>query len=220
MAKKLISIPKSLGGEKKTPVPSKLTVGNEFHDDGLGGLHVGGVAIEDIDPLMRGRLVFQQTDEGIDEFNRGKVAGAARVLNDESSNAIRRKRDIGLEDPDACLELDPCKELVERYIQPGMHPRFLSKKRLNKEGGHTRGFEIVKDEKGHEITFGSGVLAQMPEELATKRREARRGRGNVAMREIYADAIERGAGLITRGHTPEEMGMLPDRDTDRNRYSQ
>lgn len=159
----------------------------DFPPNPVLDLHVGGVLIRDLPIEMQGRILYQQTDEGIAERNEGKVESAARVTKDPFTKQMEHRkdsvRDLGMDLADAP---NPMKEAMERYIEPGMRGRFLSPKVIDRRG--MRGWEPVLDEKGQQIKVRDTILAQMPEQRAIARNKAVREHGNKllgAVREQY-----------------------------------
>jgi hypothetical protein len=191
---------------KNPPVQGAVTVGVAEFRDGLEGTHVGGTAIEDIDPAMRQRLFFQQTDEGVEEANAGKVESSARVTKDPLAKALEQKRDFGMHGNEPWLAPDPMRALAEGNVPAGMRPRFLSETRLNKEGNFSRGFEVVL-RNGEPVKLGTLVLAIMPEELAEKRNRHYQDKANAALAEVNSTTKQKGDGLI---RTARELGLASD----------
>ncbi len=153
--------------------------------------HVGGVLIRDLPVEVQGRILYQQTDEGIEEFNRGKVEGAARVTRDEYTGACLERRDAireqGMEPWEAP---NPLKEVADAHVEPGMKAKFLSPKRIDEAG--TRGFEIVRHENGEPVKVRNMVLGQMPASKAEQRNKHYRDQANAAIAEIKRQYAEEG----------------------------
>jgi hypothetical protein len=59
------------------------------------------------------------------------------------------------------------RELADRHVGPGMSPKFLSPSKCTREG--TRGFEVVRDERGEPVKLGNMILGQMPVEMKEQR---------------------------------------------------
>jgi hypothetical protein len=146
-------------------------------------LHVGGVQISDLPLEMQGRILYQQTDEGIAEANAPKQERCARVTQDEFSKALLHRKDavkdLGMELADAP---NPMKEAMDEHIVAGMTGRFLSPKVVDRRG--MRGWEKVLDKDGKEIKVRDQFLTQMPAERATARNTAVREHGNRMLGQI------------------------------------
>ncbi len=76
--------------------------------------------------------------------------------------------------------------LAAKYVGPGMQARFLGGRRLDTNG--TRGYQIVRDEKGDEVRFGNEVLAEIPKEVYDARRKNAQKQGE-AQREGLTEKI-------------------------------
>ena len=197
---KTISIPR---GEKNTPVETKRTVGTtEPHP--LSGCHVGGVLVEALPAHRLVGLFWKQTDEGMAAANAGKTPIKVRVVAGELEHAIERKRDFMLQESEPWLAPDPMRALADEHVVRGMHPRFLSQARLNKEGNYTRGYEVVRGENGDPIKLGTLVLSQMPQDMADKKNAHYEGKGNQAMKEILDSAKEKSDGML---RTARQLGI-------------
>jgi len=169
-------------------------------DPRLKHCHVGGMPVENLPDDVKVRLFYRQTDEGIAEANEGKADSAARVSQDQLGKQIQERRDflennIPMEPWEAP---DPLKAVADAHAKPGMRPKFLSERRLNKEGNFTRGFEVCMDASGDPVKMGTLVLAHMPEEMAERRNETYRRKSDAHLAEVYQNA--QGAGV-----RPEEQ---------------
>lgn len=159
-----------------------------FADPAVLDCHVGGIAVRDLPMDAQVRLLYQQTDEGIAERNAGREEIHVRVTSDPLSKSIQHRRDdlsAGMQPWEAH---DPLKELADRYTPEGHSPKFLSDSKCAKDG--TRGFEVIKDEKGDPIKLGTLRLASMPIEKRDQRnafyREKSRNAVNVITEEYQA----------------------------------
>jgi hypothetical protein len=129
--------------------------------------HVGGVMVRDLPVEMQGRILWQQTDEGIAERNEGKSDLHVSVGAEGFDKALQERR-ANLKDGYEPFEArDPLKEAADKYVGKAMRPKFLSQRRV-KENGGTGDYEVVKD-GGDPVMVKGMVLAQVPEELARKR---------------------------------------------------
>lgn len=163
----------------------------DFPPNPILELHVGGVLVRDLPLEMQGRILYQQTDEGIAERNEGKVESAARVTQDPFSKKLEHRRDavkdLGMDLADAP---NPMKEAMDRYIQPGMRGRFLSPSVIDRRG--MRGWEPVLDEKGQQVKVRNTILAQMPEHRAVARNKAVREHGNKLLGQVREQYMAEG----------------------------
>lgn len=165
--------------DSKPPVAPEGT----FPERSILDCHVGGVPVRNLPLEVQGRILYQQTDEGIEEANRDKVPGAARVTKDEFSKSCQHRKDAIVEQGMQPWEApDPLREVAQRYVRPGFRPRFLAPAAIDQRG--MRGFEPVLDENGRQVKVRNLILAQMPEETARQRNEFYRNKANAAVKEI------------------------------------
>lgn len=155
-------------------------------------LHVAGVLVSDLPLEMQGRLLYQQTDEGIAEYNEGKVDVAARVTQDSFTKTMAHRKDAvkdqGMDIADAP---NPMKEMADQHVPKGMRARFLSPSVVNRRG--MRGFEAVRDPKtGDPVKVRDMVLAQMPEEKADRRNKQVREHGNKLLGQVRDQYLAEG----------------------------
>ena len=165
-------------------------------------------------------LHYRMTDEGFEEYNRGKEPRQlAREVSGPVDKAIRHRRDDRLTDMQPWEASDPMRELVEQHIEPGMRPKFLSEAVIKKHGGTTRGFEVVKDEHGDPVRLGTLILGQMPEEKAEARNHFFRQKDAAAVQQIYeggnSDLLKReerisgrSSGSAVEEDSPEPSGVF------------
>jgi len=111
---------------------------------------------------LRGSIPFRLTDQGFEEFNRGKVEARASVTSDPLDKIIRQR-----EDATEPWEMpDPMKELAAEHVPAGYRPRFLSPRMIEVYG--MRGHEAVIDKQGDPVRVGRMILGQMPEDRAQR----------------------------------------------------
>ena len=124
--------------DSKPPVAPEGT----FPEQSILDCHVGGVPVRNLPLEVQGRILYQQTDEGIEEANRDKEPGAVRVTKDEFSKACENRKDAitgqGMQPWEAP---DPLREVAQRYVRPGFRPRFLAPAAIDQRG--MRGVEPV-----------------------------------------------------------------------------
>lgn len=154
-------------------------------------LHVGGVLVSELPLEMQGRILYQQTDEGIAEWNAGKQEAAARVTKDSFTKTMEHRkdavRDMGMDINDAP---NPMKELMDKHVPKGMRGRFLSPRVIDRRG--MRGWEPVTDESGAQVKVRDTILAQMPEEQAKERGRKVREYGNKLLGQVKQQYLEEG----------------------------
>jgi hypothetical protein len=154
-------------------------------------LHVGGVLISDLPIEAQGRILYQQTDEGIAEANAPKQEACARVIQDQFSKTLEHRRDavkdLGMELADAP---NPMKEAMDSHIVKGMTGRFLSPKVVDRRG--MRGWEKVLDKDGKEIKVREQFLTQMPADRAAARNKAVREHGNRMLGQVKDQYLAEG----------------------------
>lgn len=165
--------------DSKPPVAPEGT----FAEKSILDCHVGGVLVRDLPVEVQGRILYQQTDEGIAEANEGKVAGAARVTEDGFTKTCQHRKDAivnqGMQPWEAP---DPLREVADKHVRPGFKGRFLSPSTIDQRG--MRGFEPVRDKDGNPVKVRNLILGEMPEEKARQRNEFYRDKGNNAVKEV------------------------------------
>ena len=172
----------------------------------LRGLHVGGVQIEQLPEEMVARLSYAHTDEAIEQRNAGKADTAVHVRGAAGDRApvtgadfdrhLEERRDFREDGSELWEAPDLMKELAEKYVAPGMAPKFLSPMQIDKRG--LRGYEIVKDSTGQPVKVGRMMLGQMPEAKARARKEHFRKKGSERLAAIEQENTERQRELVGR----------------------
>jgi hypothetical protein len=194
-------------GVDDSPLPDSKNFGDPESTrgllTGLEGLHVNGEPIEEWaehmpEEIVR-RMSYPLTDEGQDEqariaSDRSMRGNLGRPMTDAEDRKLKQyqaDRRGGMEPWEAS---HPLNDVAARHVGPGMRPKFLSDKRVTKEGGHTRGFEVVKH-NGDPVRVGGLVLAQMPEEMAQRRNTHFAAKSKDLVKQVYDrasnDRIER-----------------------------
>jgi hypothetical protein len=159
-----------------------------------------------LDPMVLSALDYYATDEGVAEKNarpmvrepsgievnpdrqdrrwvaessQGPGHWETRIRStDEFGKALDQKRDDVIErGMPSWMARDPLKETADKYAKPGMKPKFLSKRRIQENGG-TGDYVVVKDEKGDPVSVRGMILGHMPTEMADARNKHYRDRGN------------------------------------------
>lgn len=97
---------------------------------------------------------------------------------------------------------DPMREQVEKHIQPGMRPRYLSPRQVDKRG--MRGWETVHDKNGNKIQIGDQFLAQMPEQKALQRQEHHRRKTASDLASVHENQQENIEKLV---RAADKMGL-------------
>lgn len=133
----------------------------------LEDLHIDGKRIGDhFTPEQIVMLRYEFTDEGIAERNEGRAEAAARVVSGEFDKALEHRGDMLEAGMEPWQAPDPLRELADVHVPPGMKPKFLSKRVMDKVG--KRGYEIVKV-NGEPVSCGNMILGMMPEYKARQR---------------------------------------------------
>lgn len=187
MAKKQIS--EGLAGIPDSPIFQRSEP--DYPANPILDLHVGGVLVSELPIEMQGRILYQQTDEGIAEYNQGKSESCARVTKDGFTKQLEHRKDavkdLGMDLADAP---NPMKEAMDRHIAPGMRGRFLSPKVIDRRG--MRGWEPVLDANGEQVKVRDTILAQMPEARAIARNAAVRAHGNKLLGQVREQYMSEG----------------------------
>ena len=160
----------------------------EQMENPLVDLHVGGVRIGDLPIEAQNRIVYQQTDEAMEERNARPNAvepsGISLGADPYSKQCEQRKDDIidrGMEPWEAA---NPMKDLADAHVRPGFRPKFLSPNRVDKDG--TRGYEVVRHPNGEPVKLRNMLLGQMPEERVKARNK------------FYSDKAKDAVGAVKR----------------------
>lgn len=153
-------------------------------------LHVGGIPVRDLPLENQGRILYQQTDEGIAEANAGKEPRRVEILSDELSKSLEHRRDAVKDGMNLGEAPNQMREAIEKYIKPGMRGRFLSPKVVDRRG--MRGWETVLDEQGKEIKVGDCFLGQMSAEAAKTRNKQVREYGNRLLGQVAENYMKEG----------------------------
>lgn len=132
-------------------------------------LHVGGTPVRDLPLEAQGRLLYRQTDEGIAEANEGKSPHRIETVRDELTGKCLERRDAIVEGMEPWEAPNPMAELAAAHVRPGFKGKFLSPQKIQKEG--TRGYQVVKDERGDPVKLRDMPLGEMPAERVQKRNE-------------------------------------------------
>jgi hypothetical protein len=173
----------------------------------LSECHVDGVLMRDLPEGVQQRILFQQTDEGIEWWeknahkleNRSVGASTSRRVRHTATdvdNEMREREDFLMDQPEGenaepWMAPDARLSLVEEHVPAGMRAKFVDPKRLSKTGRDARGFEVVKDERGDAVTHGSSVLTMMPEKMARRRNEHYRRQSTDLVDQVYDRANEK-----------------------------
>jgi len=149
--------------------------------------HVNGIRIGDLpeeqQAMVLAILPYERTDEGIAEAQAGKSQVRVSVTDDELSKSFRRRAEFRATELEPWEAPDPMKELAEAYVRPGFKAKFLSPSVCDVAG--TRGYEIVRNEKGDPVRLGRLMLAEMPEEKAERRNRHYQEMANSRLQEVY-----------------------------------
>jgi len=142
---------------------------------------VGG---KPIDPAFEHAIPHRYTDAGVAEHanrpNVDKTGPRVQVIADEFDKKIQQRMDA----MEPWQAPDPMQELADAHVEPGFRARFLSDRVVQRSG--TRGWEVVKNEKGDPVRLANMVLAKMPEQKAEQRNAYYREQA----REQARDAVE------------------------------
>jgi hypothetical protein len=155
-----------------------------FGENPILSLHVGGVLVSDMPVESQGRILYQQTDEGIEKFNEGKEPRRVEMGADGFAKALEQRRDdVKERDFDSYEARDPLREVADAYAVPGMRAKFMSPKGVKDRGG-TGDHVVVKDAKGDPVSVRGMILGHMPEARAVARGKHYRDRGNRMLEQI------------------------------------
>lgn len=157
--------------------------------DRLLKCHIKGVLVSDLDldPAVLSALDYYATDEGIAERENAPNARPSSGITlgaDPFAKTLEEKRDdVKVKGMDLGEARDPLREVADRHAKPGMHPKYLSPRRVTENGG-TGDYEVVKKENGDPVKVKGMVLAHIPEDLAKKRQRQNQERGNQLLKQI------------------------------------
>jgi hypothetical protein len=151
--------------------------------------HINGVRIRELnlEPQVLAALDYWGTDEGIAERNARpnvRPPSGVELGRDGFDKALEQRRDdVKGRDMEMYEARDPLKEVADRYVKPGMKPKFLSPARI-KDAGGVGDYQVVKDENGDPVRVKGMVLGEMPVKRAEARNRHFRERGNQMLRQI------------------------------------
>lgn len=157
--------------------------------DRLLKCHIKGVPISQLDlgPEVLSALDYYATDEGIAEKENAPNARPSSGITlgkDPFAKSLDEKRnDVKNRGIDLAKARDPLKEVADKYAEPGMHPKFMSARRVQENGG-TGDYEVVKDENGDPVKVKGMILGHAPEELVEARQKQQVGRSTELIKQI------------------------------------
>lgn len=162
-----------------------------FEESPILNMHVGGVLVRDMPISAQGRILHQQTDEGIAAANEGKSDIRVSV-GDPLKKQLARKKDevlnVGMETWEAS---DPMKEVIAQHGRPGFRNRFLSDATVKNKG--LRGWQpVIVD--GEPVKLGGMTLGEMPEGKARARNAHYSELGNQRLKQVTEKYMETGRG--------------------------
>lgn len=154
----------------------------------LRGLHIGGRPIEEVIPPENVHLIsFDHTDEGIAARNAGRSEHRVSVTADTFDRQLER-----MAEREPWEGGDVVGEMKQLYVREGFRARFLSPRVIDRSG--TRGWQIIR-QNGDPVKLGPLILAEMPEEKATKRNEYFRSQGEAEFQKVTEEFVEQGRRL-------------------------
>lgn len=143
----------------------------------LPELTVNGEAIPD---HFKHAIPYKATDQGkAEHINDPKPM--VEFVSDPLDKTIQARHDALAGGTPTWAAPNPMGDLAKQHVGPGMSPKFLSPRKCATEG--TRGYEMVKDEKGAVVVLGTLMLGQMPTEKVAQRNEHYREIGRKAQAE-------------------------------------
>ena len=153
--------------------------------------HINGVAVSELglDGSVLSALDYWGTDEGMAERNQRPMVrekSGVTLGKDPFAKSLDQKRDdVKNRGMNVTIARDPLREVADKYVPPGsgMHPKFLSQKRVQENGG-TGDYEIVKDSNGDPVKVKGMILGQAPEEVVEARRRQQLAVGNERLKQI------------------------------------
>lgn len=129
-----------------------------------------------IPPELLHLVTFRHTDQGIEEFNRGKEVPRVTVTSEPFDKIVNAPEGIEpWETP------NPLKDAAAPYARDGFRQRWLSPMRVEQAG--MRKWKPVRDERGDLVRMRKMFLAEMPEEMAERRQQACRDEAKAQYRE-------------------------------------
>jgi hypothetical protein len=177
--------------EAGIPASPVLRNAREAPPNPILNLHVGGQLISELPLEMQGRILYQQTDEGIAENNIGKEPRRVEIVSDRFTKELDHRRDavkdFGMDLGEAPNSF---REAMDKHIRPGMKGRFLSPRVVDRRG--MRGWETVLDENGQQVKVGSMFLGQMSAEAAKTRNRQVREHGRRLLGQVTEQYVKEG----------------------------
>src|SRR5215471_6989373 len=139
------------------------------------------------DPIMQRALA-----NGIERFGLESVVNAflERIM-----KIPQRTIYVETDGEDPLLLSRPLEEAVERYGSPGMAPKFLSERCIDRFG--LRGYQIVLKENGDPVKVGTLIMGEIPIHVAERRQRHYAQMSDEQLRQIeggFNDVAERAIG--------------------------
>ena len=131
----------------------------------LRGKHLNGKPVEEIPEVWR-VLTPDRTDEGLVERN--SAASTVTVTDTAFDKALEQRSAQQQAGVEPWMVNDPIGTGVRQHVPAGFRGKLLDANRVNKEGPHGRGWEVVVKD-GQPVKVGGDFVGIMPEASAKKR---------------------------------------------------
>lgn len=175
-----------------------------IRNERFAGTHVNGEPFEEWAKHMPtevvDRMMYSMTDEGLAQYEKTererdmRLPSGAMADNPTDKGLLQRRDFLQREDVNPGAAPDPRATLANKYVEPGMRPKFIDPKNVH-AGMDPRGWEVVKDDKGQPVMHGKSVLAQMPDRQAAAMQRQKQQRSE----ELVSSMSAAGAPNTTRG---------------------
>lgn len=173
-------------------------------EDRMLACHINGVLISqlNLDPQILSALDYFATDEGIAEkmaSPNARASSGIEVGKGDFEKALDQRRDdVKKKDIPLWEARDPLKEVADKYAQPGMSPKYLSRVRVKEEGG-TGMYQPVKGANGDPVMVKGMILAHAPTEAVEARKRHYQARSNELLKQVVDQhKNENGKDLVDR----------------------
>ncbi len=135
-------------------------------------------------------LSYRHTDEGVEEMNKGRSNHRIEVGRGPEDKAVDQYRDDRKERrmPKGQAR-NPMRALLDRHVQPGERPKFLSSSRTGTDD--LDGYTPVLNEQGKPVKYKTMTLGVIPEAEAQARESADRAKDRNRIKQTEQQTEER-----------------------------
>lgn len=162
-----------------------------FPENPVLDCHVGGVPVRDLPLEMQGRILYQQTDEGILEYNSTRSDSGVSVSRDSVDKTLDERRSDLRERKDPRHAQSPLR-FLDNYKKPGFKHKLLT----TKNGELNPDYVPVKKANGDVLKYKNMVVGEIPVAAAEERNEYYQQRSHMKLDQLSQRHKEEG-GVVT-----------------------